>query len=154
MLTIVTSSIENEYLRIWTGKEAPNTSQSKEGDIWHDPIREARYFLIDGNWERQVELGVLERNYVILSIKWTKDALVFWGNKSEDTQARSYSGYTSDIKSCERYTFEEVRSKRSEFYEYKGESISKLRQIDRDGSWIIRVDELEKLGNRMTSYIL
>lgn len=94
-----------------------------------------------------------ERNYVILSIKWTGDALIFWGSKSEDTQKRSYSGYTNDIQSCERYTFEEARSERSEFHEYKGESISELKQIDRDGSWIIQIDELEKLGKKTTSYI-
>lgn len=96
----------------------------------------------------------MKRDFVLLSVKWTRDRLMFWGRKSEESQPRSYGGYTEDVELCERYTFEEARSERIDFHEYEGESIARLKQINPDGTWIIRIDELEKLGSKTTSYRL
>lgn len=50
-----------------------------------------------------------ERKYVLVSAKWTKEHLVFWGRLTKDEEDRSYGGYTSDLKSCERYSLDEVK---------------------------------------------
>ncbi|MBD8013853.1 hypothetical protein [Planococcus wigleyi] len=94
------------------------------------------------------------RKYVLLSVKWTKNTLVFWGSLTDDNEKCSYGGYTDDIDSCERYTLEEIKNESSYFYEYGGEPFYKLKKMEQDGTWAIRVDELDKLGRKSTCYLL
>lgn len=52
-----------------------------------------------------------ERKYVLVSAKWTKEYLVFWGRLTKDEDERSFGGYTSDLNSCERYSLDEVKDR-------------------------------------------
>lgn len=94
-----------------------------------------------------------ERKYVLVSVKWTRDSLVFWGRLSKDEEQRSYGGYTDDFSSCERYTLEELKTKTNrDFYDYYNEPLSALRKIDSEGTWIVHVDDLENIGRVETRY--
>lgn len=99
-------------------------------------------------------MSKLKRDYILLSVKWSKDKLIFWGNLSKDEDKRSYSGYTADIRSCERYTYEELKNKSNEFYEYNGEKFYELLRLDSDGTWIINVKDLHKLGSEKLIYFI
>lgn len=52
-----------------------------------------------------------ERKYVLISNrnKGDKDKLLFWGQLTWDDEQRSFSGYTHDFTTCERYTLEEIQ---------------------------------------------
>lgn len=90
-----------------------------------------------------------ERRYVLLSVKWCRNGtLVFWGKRTADEEERSFGGYTNDLNQCERYTYDESRSERHTHHEYKGESLEELMNIDRSGTWIVNIDDLDKLGRK------
>lgn len=94
-----------------------------------------------------------ERKYVLVSVKWTGDSLVFWGRLSKDEEQRTYSGYTDDFSSCERYTLEELKIKaNSDLHDYYNEPLSVLRKMDWEGTWIVHVDDLENIGRVETRY--
>lgn len=105
--------------------------------------------------ERKIEMKINEdRCYVLLSIKWTrKGTLMFWGTISEDDNQRSFGGYTDDINTCERYTFEEARSERVSHYNYNDETLTELMNIDRDGTWIVHIKDLRNLGKVVMNYV-
>lgn len=95
-----------------------------------------------------------ERSYVLLSVKWTRGSLIFWGTVTTDNAARrSFGGYTDDINICEKYTFEEARKESSHFHEYKGETLRSLKKIEEEGTWIIDIRDLDKLGRLVTHYV-
>jgi|SRR6185312_1028182 len=95
-----------------------------------------------------------DRCYVLLSIKWTrKGTLMFWGTISEDDNERSFGGYTDDINACERYTFEEARNERHSHYEYNDETLDQLMNDNRDGTWIIHINDLGNLGKAVVHYV-
>lgn len=49
-----------------------------------------------------------ERKYIAISIKHsTKDDIQYWGNLTTDSEERCFSGYTSFLDKCEKYTLEE-----------------------------------------------
>ena len=49
-----------------------------------------------------------ERKYIAISIKHsTKDDIQYWGNLTNDSEERCFSGYTSFLDKCEKYTLEE-----------------------------------------------
>lgn len=50
------------------------------------------------------------RFYFLISRKWSKNTLMFWGSVSDDDKKRSFGGYTDDLRLCERYTLEEIES--------------------------------------------
>ncbi len=77
---------------------------------------------------------------------------MFWGHLTKDDEKRSFGGYTDDINACERYTFEEARSERTTHYEYRGESLTELMNINRDGTWIVNINDLHLLGKKVTVY--
>lgn len=90
-----------------------------------------------------------ERCYVLLSVKWCRQGeLVFWGSKTVDDEERSFGGYTNNLNQCERYTHDEARNERHSHYKYKGETLEQLMNIDRAGTWIVHVDDLDKLGRK------
>lgn len=90
-----------------------------------------------------------ERRYVLLSVKWCRNGtLIFWGSRTADEEGRSFGGYTDDLNQCERYTFDEARNERHDHYEYKDETIEELMNIDRGGTWIVNIDDLDKLGRK------
>lgn len=95
-----------------------------------------------------------KREFVLLSVKWTKHSLVFWGTLSpDDAYNRSFGGYTDDITTCERYTLDEAKDGSPHFHEYNGETLRQLRKKDDDGTWIVKVDDLHKLGRLTTHYV-
>lgn len=52
-----------------------------------------------------------DRKYVIVSNEhsaWPNGALLFWGRRTEDSQKRSFGGYTTRFDQCELYTREEI----------------------------------------------
>lgn len=94
-----------------------------------------------------------ERRYVLLSVKWCRNGtLVFWGEKTADEEERSFGGYTNDLNHCERYTYDESKNEWHSHYEYNGESLQELMNIDREGTWIVNVDDLDKLGRKSLVY--
>lgn len=95
-----------------------------------------------------------DREYVLLSVKWTRGSLMFWGGLTPDeSERRSFGGYTDDITACERYTYNEARKERIEFHDYEGHTLREMYQIDDEGTWIIRISDLEKLGRLVSHYI-
>lgn len=53
-----------------------------------------------------------DRKYVIASNKHRQDDyLQFWGELTKDEEKRCFGGYPADIERCEKYTFEELKSK-------------------------------------------
>ena len=53
----------------------------------------------------------MERKYVIVCNEpesWPHCALLFWGHRTEDAEARSFGGYTSRFDKCEHYTRDEI----------------------------------------------
>lgn len=95
-----------------------------------------------------------ERCYVLLSVKWTRQgSLMFWGSLTEDDKKRSFGGYTDDINACEKYTYEEVASRAWDFHKYNDERLNELKQIDSDGTWIVHIEDLSKLGRVVTKYV-
>lgn len=94
-----------------------------------------------------------ERCYVLLSIKWcTEGTLVFWGRRTLDDKERSFGGYTNDINACERYTFDEARNERHTHHKYNEGTLEELMNIERSGTWIVHIDDLDKLGRRSTVF--
>lgn len=74
----------------------------------------------------------MNREYVIVSNKHKgifSGCLLFWGHLTNDTESRSYGGYTSDFNKCERYTFPL----------YNGEDEIEFKKIE---NVIIRIDDL------------
>lgn len=41
-----------------------------------------------------------------------REALLFWGHLTKDTEERSFGGYTVDVNNCEKYTKEELEEYR------------------------------------------
>lgn len=56
-----------------------------------------------------------ERKYVLVSAKWSRASLMFWGRLTRDEEDRSFGGYTPDLDSCERYSLSEVKNEFKEF---------------------------------------
>lgn len=66
----------------------------------------------------------LDREYIIVCNEHKgvfSGALLFWGNKTEDNDKRSFGGYTSDIDKCEIYTLREIEEKGYHFPVYNDE---------------------------------
>ena len=73
---------------------------------------------------------------------------MFWGTKTHDEQERSFGGYTNDLDVCERYTFSEVRDAHYNHSVYDGEALDELMNAERDGTWIVRIEDLDNLGRK------
>lgn len=94
----------------------------------------------------------LDREYIIVcnEHKGTfAGALLFWGHKTEDSEKRSFGGYTSDIDKCEMYTLKEIEEKNYRFSVYEeGMSFYDFIKLDdvvikkRD---LLRFDELKTM---------
>jgi len=90
-----------------------------------------------------------DREYVLVSIKWTGDGhLIFWGNKTDDNESRSYSGYTMNLDTCERYKRDEIREEYHPIW--NGERLGELLDKDPNGTWAVKVNDLEKIGQKKT----
>lgn len=104
---------------------------------------------LDRLWtERYKEYGISkDREYVLLSVKWSKDGyLVFWGTQTKDDEKRSYSGYTMDLETCEKYTYEEAVNEHHP--EWKGQKFWELQKECWDGTWAVKIKDLHVFGQR------
>lgn len=52
----------------------------------------------------------MEREWVIVATRYSENYWLLWGSYTEDSETRSYSGYTGDINKCERYTKEDLEN--------------------------------------------
>ncbi len=73
-----------------------------------------------------------KRKYVIVcnehSGMW-RGALLFWGNRTQDGDKRSFGGYTSDVDKCELYSEKDLEEKGYHFSKYhKGMTFEEFRQ--------------------------
>lgn len=119
-------------------------------DIWEDNEYGYYYGLENENWSplyfKESELQDMRRDYVIVCFRhksFIKDALLYWGELTEDEDKRSFGGYTIDIEKCERYTYDEVKDSFKVYGIDVQGGISK--SID---DIAIKVEDLEKLGYR------
>ncbi len=92
-----------------------------------------------------------EREYVLLSVKWSKDGyLVFWGTQTKDEEKRSYSGYTMDLDTCEKYTYDEAVKESVDRLEWKGQKFWELKKECWDGTWAVKLSDLHNFGQKKT----
>lgn len=91
-----------------------------------------------------------ERKYVIVCNEHTaiiKDALLFWGSFTDDnTEKRSFSGYTCQIDKCERYTRKELEEfrgnlKKAEFLFF--DELENERDFFQKDEVFISIDDLK-----------
>lgn len=94
----------------------------------------------------------MEREYVIVCLRHKgllRDALLFWGEHTEDNEKRSFGGYTIDVTKCEKYTLEEVQERK-----FKVQGIDFEGRIPRNmDDCAIKVSELLKMGYRQFTVI-
>lgn len=89
-----------------------------------------------------------KREYVIVCNEHKgiiKDALLFWGKLTDDSQPRSFGGYTIQVDKCERYTREELEKFRGEDaknYPFFDE-LKNARDFFRKDEVLITIDELK-----------
>lgn len=88
------------------------------------------------------EYQPLKRDYVLVSRKWSKSTLVFWGTYTKDSKERSFGGYTNDINVCERYTLEEIISEGSHFRPFDIKTF--WNRSNSDETFYVTIEELEK----------
>lgn len=88
-----------------------------------------------------------EREYVIVCTRHRSDigkhCLLFWGRRTADSEARSFSFYTSCLDKCERYTRDEVRAY-GNFLFYDPSII--WSEWVKKGDFAISVEQLKALG--------
>lgn len=87
----------------------------------------------------------MEREYVVVCMRHKgviKDALLFWGEYTQDCEKRSFGGYTVDVDKCEKYTIDELSN-----YKFKVWGVDFDGHIPRSiDDFAIKVDDLLKLG--------
>lgn len=99
------------------------------------------------------EYQPLKRDYVLVSRKWSKSTLVFWGSYTKDNKERSFGGYTDDINSCERYTLEEITSESSRFLPFDLNQF--WNRSNSDETFYVTIEELEKQFRKpITAFVL
>lgn len=89
-----------------------------------------------------------ERKYVLVSKKWSKNNLVFWGNVTKDEDERSFGGYTDDLNHCERYTLKEVER----FLKF--EHLEFMSNKNKDETYYATVEELVRCFSQPTLSII
>lgn len=98
----------------------------------------------------------MNREYVIVSFEHSGQSdLAFWGSLTGDKEKRSFSGYTFDLDSCERYTQDEIIEADNPALFYQGESLYELMKSYIDVA--IKVDDLlsiRGLKTRKTVYVV
>lgn len=103
-----------------------------------------------------------DRKYVFMNMdhdRWPRGAALFWGSLTGDNAPkRSFSGYTTRIDKCERYTRRELEEYRKGlescypfFDELKNQSLQGIRKYE---DVLITIDELERLGFRNWSIMI
>lgn len=99
------------------------------------------------------EYQPLKRDYVLLSRKYSKSTLVFWGSYTRDDKPRSFGGYTNDINVCERYTLEEITSESSRFIPFSMKEFRK--RSNSDETFYVTIEELkEHFQKPATAFVL
>lgn len=97
-----------------------------------------------------------DRKYLIMNMEhrsWPLGAALFWGRITcDDAPERSFSGYTTRVDQCERYTREELESYRfglKEYYPFFDELKEQtLRELRKHEDVLITLEELESMGFR------
>lgn len=91
---------------------------------------------------------MMRRDYVIVCNEYSgyiPGVILFWGEFTEDdTEKRSFSGYTSDLDKCEKYTLEEVKHSGYHFPVYDGRMTRASFERNRDVA--IKISQLSELG--------
>ena len=94
----------------------------------------------------------MDRDYVIVCNEHHSifpGALLFWGNHTEDSEKRSFAGYTSKIDKCERYTRKELEEWRGELKdEYPFFEEISAKKFSRSDEVLITIEQLKALGYR------
>lgn len=84
-------------------------------------VRDAVIKIREARKEKKRGTTNSERKYVIVcnehSAMWN-GALLFWGNRTEDGDKRSFGGYTSDINKCELYSEKDLEENGYHFSKY------------------------------------
>lgn len=93
------------------------------------------------------------REYVIVSFEHSGQSdLAFWGLLTDDKEKRSFSGYTFDLDSCERYTQDEIIEADNPALFYQGESLYELMKSYVDVA--IKVDDLLSIVGLKTQRVV
>lgn len=93
------------------------------------------------------------REYVIVSFEHSGQSdLAFWGSLTDDKEKRSFSGYTFDLDSCERYTQDEIIEADNPALFYQGESLYELMESYLDVA--IKVDDLLSIVGLKTQRVV
>lgn len=115
--------------------------------IWEDNEEGYYYGLENECWSplyfKECQLLDMRRDYVVVCMRHKgliRDALLFWGAKTEDDDCRSTSGYTVDIDRCERFTRMEVESEGFNIVDVCEKGIPK------HGDFAVRVKDLLSFG--------
>lgn len=87
-----------------------------------------------------------DRKYVIVCNEHSaifNGALLFWGHKTNDSENRSFGGYTSDYMKCERYSLKEIEEQHYHFPVYQaGMSFGDFKKED---DIIISIEDLKNI---------
>ena len=95
----------------------------------------------------------MNRNYVIVCNNHEgilKDALLFWGHYTKNTEQRSYGGYTQQFDKCEKYTKVEIESCGYDFEYYK--KYTNIREYE--GNVYAKIDDLRAVGYRTLNVMI
>ena len=62
-------------------------------------------------FSRGIAFNMSDRNYIAISLKHsTKDCIMYWGTRTQDSESRCFSGYTENFLNCELYSSDEFYS--------------------------------------------
>lgn len=96
------------------------------------------------------------REYVIVCNEhggYLPGFLLFWGEFTEDdAEKRSYSGYTSDLDKCEKYTLNEVKRNGYNFPVYDVRMTRESFERNRDVA--IKISQLSELGYVIKRFVV
>jgi len=90
----------------------------------------------------------MEREYVIVCTRYglKGSCLNFWGQYTPDnSEKRSFAGYTRNLDGCEKYTKEELEKCSYNFPFYKNGM-----HWHKYDDYYIKISDLEKLGRKFT----
>lgn len=124
-------------------------------DVWEDNEEEYYYGLENENWGylyfKESQLLDMRRDYVVIICMRhsgvIRDALLFWGSKTDDYAKRSTSGYTVDINECERYTYDEVLENGFDIIDKTAKGIPKT------GDFAIKIEDLLSFGFKQLTIV-
>lgn len=100
----------------------------------------------DKKYKRQYVIVCNEHNAIF------GGALLFWGHRTNDSENRSFGGYTSDFSNCELYTLEEIENKHYHFPIYN--DTMDYKEFKSYDDIIIKVDDLKNIKELKTMTVV